>query len=68
MALEGKYAELSEGQTFTNIPVAIKEVRASHGESTASCFHQQSAPLSLNVCFFFFTLGNSSDRYAHCST
>lgn len=29
MSLEGKYAELSEGQTFTNIPVAIKEVGAS---------------------------------------
>ena len=26
VSLEGKYAELSERQTFTNNPVAIKEV------------------------------------------
>lgn len=34
VSLEGKYAELSEGQTFTNNPVAIKEVRVTGRKST----------------------------------
>lgn len=38
VSLEGKYAELSEGQTFSNNPVAIKEVRVSYNNT--NIFHR----------------------------
>ena len=45
VSLEGKYAELSEGQSFTNVPVAIKEVGVSYSYNNTSYIHQQRAPL-----------------------
>lgn len=38
MSLEGKYAELSEGQTFANNPVAFKEVGVCGTNSAALGF------------------------------
>ncbi|XP_035481925.1 pleckstrin homology-like domain family B member 2 isoform X1 [Scophthalmus maximus] len=44
VSLEGKYAELSEGQTFTNIPVAIKEHLHSLKERRRSSKENSSHP------------------------
>lgn len=35
LSLEGKYAELSEGQTLTNNPVTIKEVGVGYSNAAA---------------------------------
>ena len=53
VSLEGKYAELSERQTFTNNPVAIKEVTVTvtlewNFISTRSCF-----TICSERCFYY---------------
>ena len=68
VSLEGKYAELSEGQTFSNNPVAIKEVQVSHSNTAIISihpFHQSLVSCKhFSVCFLFL----SSDSYDRCST
>lgn len=83
VSLEGKLSELSEGQNFTNVPVAIKEVGGSYYYNSTLYDPQQSAPvfkqstshsgwvsmsLRRNPIIFILILCDSSDFCHHYST